>query len=80
MIFENEKERIAFEFIAEIADDRMSNAGSNDLSFDMFKKFSSEKIERHDNNTTTYMDSIKYDFDILHWLKQRTRKGIEEMK
>ena len=78
MILENQQEKDAFDFICQLASELTSRNGCNDLDKDIFNKFqeqtiTSEEIDTKTQKTNTFERKIMYDFDVLHWLKERTR-------
>ena len=69
MIFETEQEKKAFEFICSSASDTFSRRGCNDLSKEELKIFEGLRLQREDTDDTVFTSSIKYDFDIIEWLR-----------
>lgn len=80
IIFENQQEKDAFDFIYEIASDQTSRNGCNDLMLDDRKRFANVEIERENADGTKFKDTARYDFDILYWLKKRTRMREDHEK
>lgn len=74
MILETEDERKAFEFICNIASDEFSRRGCNDLSTEDEKRFGHLLVQREDVDQTIFLDAVKFDFDILEWLKIQIKK------
>ncbi len=74
MILENEKERIAFDFIVQVASEAFSRAGCNDLSKDFVSLYADEKVLSNDTDGMIVPRNIIYDFDVLEWLKGRSSK------
>jgi hypothetical protein len=68
MILETDEERKAFKFICEYAGEHMGNAGCNDLN-ETEKWAEKLQVERDG----TYLDKVRYDFDIINWLESRIK-------
>ena len=68
MKFENDDEKNAFEFVcqlASIATDRICN----DLSKEDYEKFKHLNVLSGDIKGNTIVDGVKYDFDVIEWLR-----------
>ena len=76
MIFENEKEKIAFEFMADLASEFTSRRGCNDLEQDMVEKFEGLTVPIDDNGTII-KGAIRMDFQVCHWLKLQIREELK---
>jgi hypothetical protein len=73
MILETDMEREAFHFICETADAEFSQRGCNDLFGRHKELFGELLVERFDTDMKA-MEKVKYDFDVLFWLKSQVKK------
>jgi len=76
MILETKEEVIAFEFICRAASGLFANAGCNDINEEQTKQFKGCKVFR-DNGGEEVADDIKFDFDVLEWLRNRVKVQTE---
>ena len=74
MIFENEDEKKAFDFIYEMASDVTSQRGCNYLEDKDRLKFGHLKVDSEDIDGTTFKRAVMFDFDVLQWLKDQVKK------
>jgi len=72
---ENETEWIAFDYVCELAFEVTDRSGCNDLPDELVEKFKDEQIESQYTDGKKFKRKIMYDFDVIHWLKERTKKG-----
>ena len=71
MKLENEDEKNAFAFVADIASTQAERAGCNDLDEEQLKKFGHLEVPSEDVDGSTFMRKIMYDFDVIYWLELR---------
>lgn len=69
MRIENEQERKTLRFIFNLAC-QATDRSCNDLTSDELKIFEGFQVHRDDGGELID-DDVKYDFDIIHWLKNR---------
>jgi len=74
MIFENEQEKEAFEFIYELVSEETSRKGCNDLPKEVRGKFEGLTVPTDDGGKEVQRP-ITFDFDVCYWLKLQIRKG-----
>ena len=74
MIFENEDERNAFEFMKNIASETTERSGCNDLNEEEQKKFGHLKVKSQDTDGSSFMRDVTFDFDVIYWLEERCKK------
>ena len=72
MIFENQTEKEAFEFVCEIASDATSRRGCNDLDSEQLRKFGHLQVETTDEGKQVMRD-VMFDFDVLYWLETQVK-------
>ena len=69
MIFENEKEKIAFRFIC----DNYPDKGCDDLEQEMMDEFKEQTVESADTDGSLFRRKIMYGFDLIQWLKENAK-------
>lgn len=74
MIFESKEERLAFNFVCELADREMDRHGCSDLSPEDMELFGGCEVESYDPVNKVYFSrKIMHDFDVIHWLRKRMK-------
>jgi len=66
----DDDEKLALNYILEIASEETSRKGCNDLNPEDVKLLGHLFITREDGDTR-YTEHVKYDFDIVHWIRLR---------
>lgn len=72
MILETKTEKIAFDFVCNIASELTSNRGCNDLEQKDVEKFKGLTVDIDDEGNIIQRE-IVYDFDILYWLQTQVK-------
>jgi len=74
MIFESAKERMAFEFVCDLANRETDRHGCNDLSHEELEMFGILEAESWDPYDKKMIQrTVTNDFDVIHWLKKQVK-------